>query len=91
MGSIGALKLLQVMQNVEQILAVEMFTAAQALDFRHPRMPGKGVAAAHNHIRSLVPHGDRDYYFKNDLNTCARIVTDSRLIEVVEAQVGVLN
>ncbi len=91
MGSIGALKLLQVMQNVEQILAVEMFTAAQALDFRQPLMPGKGVAAAHKHIRSLVPHGERDYYFKNDLNKCAQIVMDVRLIDVVESQVGALN
>lgn len=90
MGSIGALKLLQVMQNVEQILAVELFTAAQALDFRMPLQPGRGVAAAHRYVRSLVPHGERDYYFKDDLNKCAGIVTDTQLIDVVENQVGEL-
>lgn len=90
MGSIGALKLLQVMQNVEQILAIELFSAAQALDFRKPLQPGKGVAAAHHHVRTIVPHGEKDYYFKDDLNACTRIVTSNKLVEVAETAVGEL-
>src|SRR5699024_11375798 len=46
MGSISALKLLEVFHNVEQVLAIELFTAAQALDFREPLRPGKGVEQA---------------------------------------------
>ena len=90
MGSIGALKLLQVMQNVEQILAIELFTAAQALDFREPLKPGRGVAAAHDYTRTVVPHGERDYYFKDDLIKCANIVTSGDLLIAVEKTVGPL-
>ena len=90
MGSVGALKLLQVMQNLEHILAIELFTASQALDFRKPLKPGRGVAAAHDYVRTIVPHGERDYYFKDDLNKCAQIVTSGALVAAVEEEVGVL-
>ena len=91
MGSVGALKLLQVMQNLEQILAIELFTAAQALDFRKPLKPGKGVAAAHDYIRSIVPHGEKDYYFKDDLSKCAEVIMAGDLVRVAEAEVGSLH
>ena len=47
MGSVSALKLLQVFENVETVLAIEVLTAAQALDYRLPLRPGRGVEAAH--------------------------------------------
>ena len=34
MGSISAVKLLRVLENVQQVLAIELLTAAQALDYR---------------------------------------------------------
>ncbi|MEX2362894.1 MAG: histidine ammonia-lyase, partial [Balneolaceae bacterium] len=69
MGSIGALKLLNVFKNVEQVLAIEMFTAAQALDFRKPLKPGKGIEFAHNYIRKNIPHAQEDHFFKDEINT----------------------
>lgn len=36
MGANGATKCLQVIENVERVLAIELLTAAQALDFRKP-------------------------------------------------------
>ena len=41
MGSIGARKLHQVMDNTERILAIELFCAAQAVDYHAPLKPGK--------------------------------------------------
>ena len=53
MGSIGAQKMHQVMLNLEHILAIELFTAAQALDFRKPLNAWKRSSAlAHEHVRS---------------------------------------
>lgn len=91
MGSVSALKLLQVHRNVEDVLAVELFTAAQALDYRMPLRPGRGVELAHQYVRSQVPHSEADHYFKDDLSRCAEIVRDSKLIEGVEAELGSLN
>ena len=36
MGANGATRLLRVVENLEKILAIELFTAAQALEFRRP-------------------------------------------------------
>src|SRR5436190_15965369 len=55
MGSVSAVKLLSVLRNVETVLAIEMLTAAQALDYRLPLRPGRGVAAAPRHVRDAVP------------------------------------
>lgn len=84
MGSISALKLLEVYNNVEQVLAIELFTAAQALDFRQPLKPGKGVDIAHKQIRSVIPHASADHYFKDDINKAVELLQSRRLLATVE-------
>lgn len=79
MGSISALKLLQVLDNVEQVLAVELLTAAQALDFRAPLKPGRGVHLAHARARQHVIHADRDYEVRRDLDRCAGLLREGAL------------
>lgn len=83
MGSISALHLYQIFKNLEQVLAIELFTAAQALDFRKPLKPGKGVEIAHQHIRSVIPHATEDHYFKDDISKAVNLVKDVGLIERV--------
>jgi len=90
MGSISALKLLSVLRNVERVLAVEYLTAAQALDFRAPLKPGKGVLLAHELLRSQIGHADRDYEVRNDLDVCADILRRGDLSNHVEAGIGAL-
>ena len=91
MGSISALKLLSVLHNVEWVLAVEFLTAAQALDFRAPLNPGKGVLLAHDLLRSQIDHAQQDYEVRNDLDTCAHILRRGDLASAVEAEIGLLN
>jgi histidine ammonia-lyase len=91
MGSISALKLLTVLQNVEYVLAVEFLTAAQALDFRMPLKPGKGILLAHELLRSRIGHADRDYEVHNDLETCASILGSGELASTVESHIGALH
>ncbi len=79
MGSVGALKLLNVFKNVEQVLAIELFTAAQALDFRKPLKPGKGVEEAHQYIRTQIPHAEEDHFFKDEINRAVELIRDDRL------------
>src|SRR6056297_974404 len=90
MGSISALKLLSVLRNTEQVLAVEMLTAAQALDFRAPLKPGRGVALAHAAVRSAVGHAEVDYEVGADIENCARLLREERLVDAVERELGAL-
>lgn len=86
MGSIGALKLLDVFQNVEHVLAIELFSAAQALDFRKPLKPGKGVEIAHKFVREAIPHAQTDHYFKDDINIAVALLQKGEMLEKVEKE-----
>jgi len=91
MGSISAFKLLSVVDNVERILAVELLTSAQALDFRGSVAPGDGVAITHQALRKEIKHADKDYEVRNDLDRCAQILRDGDLLHAVEDKLGALN
>jgi len=91
MGSISALKLLPVLRNVERVLAVEFLTATQALDFRSPLKPGRGVMLAHELLRSRTGHAHQDYEVRNDLDLCADILRSGELAATVETDIGELR
>jgi len=85
MGSISALHLLKVYENVEQVLGIELFTAAQALDFRKPLRPGKGVELAHQVIRDSIPHATEDQYFKDDIRNAVELLRSREMLEKAES------
>ncbi len=91
MGSISAIKLLQVFRNVETVLAIETLTASQALDYRRPLRPGRGVDVAHRTIREVVPHREADYLFDEDLTPCMALIRGEELLSRVEEDVGRLG
>ncbi len=84
MGATGAVQLLHVLQNVEHVLAIELLTAAQALDFRRPLRPGRGVEAAHQHVRTRIPHREADYVFTEEINQCLALIRGTELLDVVD-------
>ncbi|HEU5348191.1 MAG TPA: histidine ammonia-lyase [Ktedonobacterales bacterium] len=55
MGSTAAIKLQQLLPLAWRVIAIELICAAQALEFRKPLRPGKGVARAHTAVRQIVP------------------------------------
>src|SRR6056297_2046801 len=91
MGSISGLKLLSVLRNTEQVLAVEMLTAAQALDFRAPLKPGRGVHLAHRMIRDTVVHADEDYEVGADIDACTRLLRSGEWVERLRTVIRVDN
>lgn len=91
MGSIAATKLLKVFNNLEQVMAIELFTAAQALDYRMPLRPGRGVELAHQFVRESIPHTEADHYFKNDINRSAELISSCELVEHVEQELKPLR
>lgn len=91
MGSISAFKLLSVLRNVERILAVELLTSAQALDFRSAFAPGDGVSLAHKALRTEIKHAEQDYEVRNDLDQCAAMLRNGALLKAVENELGPLK
>lgn len=60
MGSNSATKLLRVLENTERVLAIELMTAAQALEFRRPLKSSPAVEKLHEAFRERVPFIDVD-------------------------------
>lgn len=60
MGSNSATKLYRVVNNTERVLAIELFNAAQALDFRRPERSSEPIEALHAAYRRKVPFIDND-------------------------------
>lgn len=60
MGMTAALKLRTIAENAENLLAIELLTAARALEFRRPLKAGVGVEDAFAKLRALVPGSDED-------------------------------
>ncbi|WP_263357563.1 histidine ammonia-lyase [Acidicapsa ligni] len=79
MGMTGALKLRQITDNLELILAIEMMCAAQGLDYRLPLKPGKVVADAHARVRAVVAHLDDDRIPAPDIEAIASLIRKGKV------------
>ena len=62
MGSNSATKLVRVIDNVETVLAIEIFNSAQALDFRRPGKSSALIEKMFADYRKVVPFLDVDTY-----------------------------
>jgi histidine ammonia-lyase len=83
MGSISARKALQIVSNLEKILAIELFCAAQAFDYRKPLKSGKAIDACHDHIRKSITFVDHDRVLAVDIKKAIKMVRNKELIRIV--------
>ena len=60
MGANAGTKLLRITNNTERVLAIELFTAAQALEFRRPLRSSPFIEKVHQAYRAVVPFIDHD-------------------------------
>lgn len=79
MGAYSAIKLRQMVDNAFTVLAVEALCASQALDLTGgPSAPR--IRKAHEIIRREVPTLDRDRELSGEIEKCARMLRDRRLV-----------
>jgi histidine ammonia-lyase len=88
MGATSATKLLEIVKNTETVLAIELMSAAQALDFIHPLKAGKGVEAAHAEIRKSISFAESDHLFYDDIQSALQLVRGGALVRAAEQNVG---
>jgi histidine ammonia-lyase len=84
MGSIGARKALQVIENVEKILGIELFCAAQAVDFHTPLKSGKIMTALYDHVRTKITHLTEDRIMYEDMETAISIIQSGELLKLAQ-------
>jgi histidine ammonia-lyase len=74
MGMASALKARVAVELLETILALELITAAQALEFLKPLRPGRGVAKAYGQLRAAVPPLREDRVLATDIAKAEELV-----------------
>jgi len=85
MGSISGRKLNQVISNLEYILAIELMSACQAIEFRRPLKSSPVLEFAHEHVRKQVGFASEDRIFANDINRLTGMISDFSFVHAVTA------
>ena len=91
MGAHAARKGLTILENAFSVLAIEILTAAQGIDFSRPLKPGRGTEAAHKAIRMAVPFYEKDTLMEPLIRTVREITRSGSLLAEVENLTGSLN
>jgi len=84
MGSISGRKLYQILDNLEYILAIELMSACQAIEFRKPLKSSALLEAAHSFVRQTVSFANEDRIFADDINQIKKIISDFSFMHHVE-------
>jgi histidine ammonia-lyase len=79
MGMTGALKLRQIIEHVERIVAIELMCAAQAVEFRRPLKSSPQLEAVHEAVRKVVPRLEQDRVLAGDIEALASAIRDGAL------------
>lgn len=81
MGANAATKLLRVLNNLETILAIELFNASQALHYREPSKSSPFVMTLIKDFRKKVPLVHQDKIMANEIKKAITFLQDYPLAE----------
>lgn len=92
MGCTAALQARQIINNVEHILAIELFAAAQGIDFRKQELGqaaklGRGTRPAYDLIRKHVPFLEKDAIMYPYIEAIRTLIASGQFVKVVNQQV----
>ena len=82
MGSISGRKALMVIDNLEKILGIELFCAAQGFDFRKPLKSGGIIDECHRFVRQTIPFAESDHIMSEEMNKAIDLVKNKTLVTV---------
>ena len=90
MGANAARHALQILDNVRSVVAIELLTAAQAVDLRPdgPNRLGVGTRAAYRAIRECVAFLEHDRALTPDIEAVAALIESGELVYRVERAIA---
>ena len=91
MGTIAARKARDILDNVRNVLAIEILSSCQAIEFGDPSKLGKGTKVAYNLVRQKVSKLVDDRVMYLDINKVYDLIKSNELIELVEKELGNLE
>lgn len=92
MGTIAARKFDKILKNAEQVLTMELLSAAQAIDLLAPLKPAGGALKAYEAVRTCAPFAPEDRIFAHDVRAIYRgVVETNKIVNDVQKAVGELE
>jgi histidine ammonia-lyase len=89
MGWSAARKLRRAVDGLTRVLAIELLTAARALDLRAPLTPGPATGAVVAALRQNVPPPGPDRYLAPDIEAAVAFVRSGAAVRAAEAALPV--
>ena len=90
MGVTSGRMLIELIDNLYYILAIELLCNSQALDFQRPKKSSKALENVHALIRKHVPKITVDRVFQPDINNIESLLRSGELVAVAEEATGEL-
>ncbi len=90
MGAIAARKCRDIVENADDVIAIELLCGAQAIDLFTNIKAGNGTLAAYNTIRQQVDYMKEDRLLSTDIATVKQMLKNGIIVRAVETAVGKL-
>lgn len=90
MGSIAARKCFQILNNVQTVLAIEILTSCQALEFHKPLKPGKGTLTAYQLVRKISNSIDSDVVLYVEIEKVSELIKEEKFLKTIQGKVNLL-
>lgn len=81
MGANAATKLIRVVDNLQRILAIELFNASQALHYREPDASSEKIMEFVEQFREVVPIIEKDTIMADEIRKAIRFIGDLSVYE----------
>ncbi len=91
MGAHAARKVAEIAENLEQVLAIELICACQALDLRAPLQPSEATGAVLDLVRSGIAHWKEDRFIHPEMTKARTLINNGSVIAAVEEIAGPLQ
>jgi histidine ammonia-lyase len=91
MGWSAARKLRRALDGLSRVLAVELLTAARALDLRAPLQPAPATAAVRDALRRDVPGPGPDRFLAPEIDRAVDLVRTGAVVDAAVAVCGPLR
>ena len=88
MGTIAARKALEVVNNSLKVLAMEMFTALQAVDFRDPDALSTHSKKIYDYVRKEIPFIYEDVVMYEPIHKAIEIINREEFIALLDERCG---
>ena len=91
MGWSAARKLRRSVDGLQRVLAIEILTAARALDLRAPLEPSPATGAVRRMLREYVDGPGTDRHLAPEIEHAVRLVADGTVLSAAESVTGPLS